>query len=560
VVSLERGSSSHDLSKALSALDKLENYQILLSTEDLLKVKFINKDDAQELERQLSEYGWSITLDYDALTHPGNIYVRGLTQEINTQDLHQLFSPFGEISSCKIVTDEFGRSRGYGFVNFANGDSADEAIEKLNGLLVNGSKLFLNHHIAKKERIERLDFERSHFTSLYVKNFPESYGEAELKELFAAYGEVTSVMLPETRESKSPTPDGQESTWKRFGFVSYKTHESALRALEELNGKEIEPDYVLFVSRAQRRDERHKSHSPPSLASFPVGRPPVITSPVLAVPMSSSPGSITVIPQPAPLPVVGQSGYLPVAGPNQQQSNLYVKNLTPAVDDDALYAAFSPYGIIVSAKIMTQEEGLSRGFGFVCYKTAQEASRAIVAMNNAILDGHVIHVSFAQRNNRRSRGQQMNSNFKNGGSGYYFPNNQFFYPASMIPPTASPGYGFNNQFVPMGYNGRPSNGYGKPAKKHGSSTQGQLTEYDRKMVQLSADISQADDEDAKRSKLLEELIIPKLKEQGRSTEKATEVLDQLLERYQGDDVWLDMINDFANDEDALVGQLEKLSV
>ncbi|ODV74896.1 uncharacterized protein CYBJADRAFT_117254, partial [Cyberlindnera jadinii NRRL Y-1542] len=275
----------------------------------------------------------------------GNIYVRGLTHDIDTQDLHQLFGPFGTIISCKIVTDEFGRSQGYGFVNFNNGASADEAIEKLNGLLVNGSKLYLNHHIAKNERLERIDYERLHFTNLYVKNLPESYNEDKLKTLFGDFGEVTSVLLPDGTSGQSA---------KRFGFVGLKTHQAALKAIEALNGKEVEPGCEIFVSRAYSRDERrHASHSPPAMN-------------------------------------VPAQHYLPM-------SNLYVKNLTPAIDDDALYSAFAPYGIIVSAKIMTAEDGSPRGFGFVCYKTVQEASRALVAMNDSVLDGQVIHVSFAQR-------------------------------------------------------------------------------------------------------------------------------------------------------------------
>lgn len=427
--------------------------------------------------------------DQPPLTHPGNLYVRGLTADIATGDLHQLFGPFGEIVSCKIVSDDYGRSRGYGFVNFAQGSSADEAIEKLNGLLVNGSKLYLNHHIAKRERLERMDYEKSHFTSLYVTGFPDSWGEEELRELFAQHGEVVSVQLLE-RERSPP-----EEKPKRFGFVGFELHRSALQALE-LNGHEIDSGERLLVSRAQRRDERTRSHSPTFVPQAQLS-PPVPTMP---------------------------SPFFPLPGPNQQQSNLYVKNLGPRVTDDSLYSAFAPYGIIVSAKIMTLEDGTPRGFGFVCFKTVQEASRALVSMNGTELDGQVVHVSFAQRNNRRKHSSSSSLSSTQVRFANYPP---LYYPQQFPYPYPQPK-------LPI-----------------------QVNDYDRKIMELSAEVSHASEEQ-KRERLLNELIVPKLREEGRE-DHGDEVLDKLLAQYEGPEKWLDMINDLAS-EQQLTAQLHNLSV
>ena len=60
-----------------------------------------------------------------------------------------------------------------------------------------------------------------------------------------------------------------------------------------------------------------------------------------------------------------------------QGSNVYVKNLDDMVDDEYLMKHFSSYGTIVSAKVMRTEKGISRGFGFVCFSSPEEAAKAV---------------------------------------------------------------------------------------------------------------------------------------------------------------------------------------
>ena len=67
-----------------------------------------------------------------------------------------------------------------------------------------------------------------------------------------------------------------------------------------------------------------------------------------------------------------------------QGSNLYVKNIDDGMDDDELRRVYSHYGTVTSAKIMRDEKGFSRGFGFVCFTTPEEANKAL-----AYLSGNV---------------------------------------------------------------------------------------------------------------------------------------------------------------------------
>jgi RNA recognition motif-containing protein len=68
-----------------------------------------------------------------------NIYVSNLGFDVQDQDLKKLFTPYGEVSSSKVVNDrETGRSRGFGFVEMPDSNAANKAIEELNGASVKG--------------------------------------------------------------------------------------------------------------------------------------------------------------------------------------------------------------------------------------------------------------------------------------------------------------------------------------------------------------------------------------------------------------------------------------
>jgi len=62
-----------------------------------------------------------------------NIFVSNLSFKFNEDSLNQLFQNYGTVNSSKIITDKFtGKSRGFGFVEMANDDEANTAIEALN--------------------------------------------------------------------------------------------------------------------------------------------------------------------------------------------------------------------------------------------------------------------------------------------------------------------------------------------------------------------------------------------------------------------------------------------
>ena len=80
-----------------------------------------------------------------------NIYVGNLSWGLKEQDLADLFAPFGEVASAKIVMDKMtNRSKGFGFVDMPNDEQAQAAISQLNGSEVDGRNLVVNESRPKE--------------------------------------------------------------------------------------------------------------------------------------------------------------------------------------------------------------------------------------------------------------------------------------------------------------------------------------------------------------------------------------------------------------------------
>jgi len=81
---------------------------------------------------------------------------------------------------------------------------------------------------------------------VYVGNLPFGVGSSELKELFATYGEVTEAIV---------ISDKYSGRSKGFGFVTFADEESAKKAVEEMNGKEVQ-GRALKVNEAKPMEPR----------------------------------------------------------------------------------------------------------------------------------------------------------------------------------------------------------------------------------------------------------------------------------------------------------------
>lgn len=74
-----------------------------------------------------------------------NIFVGNLSGHATEKELENIFAPFGEIKSVKIIIDSYsGRSKGFAFVEMHDGIRAQKAIETLNSSLLHGQSLTVN--------------------------------------------------------------------------------------------------------------------------------------------------------------------------------------------------------------------------------------------------------------------------------------------------------------------------------------------------------------------------------------------------------------------------------
>lgn len=336
-------------------------------------------------------------------TGQGNVFIKNLDSAIDNKALHDTFSQFGNILSCKVAQDELGNSKGYGFVHYETAEAATSAIKSVNGMLLNDKKVFVGHHIAKRDRQSKFEEMKANFTNVYIKNIEESVSDDDFQKLFEAYGDVISASITRDEAGKS----------RGFGFVNFTSHEAAAQAVDELNDKDFHGKN-LYVGRAQKKHEREEE----------------LRKQYEAARMEKA------------------SKY--------QGVNLYVKNLTDDVDDDKLRDLFSGYGTITSAKVMrdsaersdspsgekdkenvkkepeaeetkpssedekkeeSQDDegkddkkdgksgqrlfGKSKGFGFVCFSNPDEASKAVSEMNQKMIGGKPLYVALAQRKDVR---------------------------------------------------------------------------------------------------------------------------------------------------------------
>merc|ERR1712226_155333 len=278
----------------------------------------------------------------------GNVFIKNLDKTIDNKAMYDTFSAFGNILSCKVAQDASGDSKGYGFVHFETEEAALQAIDKVNGMLLNDKKVFVGRFVPRKEREIELGEKAKRFTNVYVKNFNEAMTEEDLQKMFEKFGKITSIKLMRSDEDEKN---------KGFGFVSFDDAETAESACAELNGTEVNGK-TIYVGRAQKKAERQMELK----KKFEQMKLERMT--------------------------------------RFQGVNLYVKNLDDTIDDERLRTEFTPFGTITSAKVMC-EEGRSKGFGFVCLSSPEEATKAVTEMNGRIIVSKPLYVALAQRKEDR---------------------------------------------------------------------------------------------------------------------------------------------------------------
>lgn len=257
-----------------------------------------------------------------------NLFVKNLEASIDNKTLHDLFSSAGDVLSCKIVTDKDGNSRGIAYVHFADTKGSEAAIAQFNGLVLNDTPVQVMQFVPKKDRATAED----KFTNVFFKNLPTAWKTADLASFGAEAGTITSAHVTTDEAGVS----------RGFGFLNYSTNAEAKRAVELFNGRALEgQEKAIFAGRALKKADRERMKEE-SNRKFREDR-----------------------------------------RKRTQFTNVYVKNLGEDVTDAMLSEVFSKFGPVTSARVMKTEDGASKGFGFVCFETSEQATAAITTLNSS---------------------------------------------------------------------------------------------------------------------------------------------------------------------------------
>ncbi|CAN1275868.1 Polyadenylate-binding protein 7 [Linum perenne] len=282
----------------------------------------------------------------------GNVFVKNLSDSVTNVALQELFGKYGNIVSCKVAMSDDGKTKGHGFVQFDTEESAKSAIDKLNGCMFHEKQMYVGKFIKRTDRA--LSSPDAKYTNLYFKNVELDVTEEILREKFSKYGTVSSLVVARDESGSS----------RGFGFVNFDNPDDAKRAVEAMNGIEL-GSKTLYVGRAQKKAERELILR----RQFEEKRMEQILK--------------------------------------YKGSNVYVKNIDDDVTDEELREHFSQCGTITSSKLMRDEKGISKGFGFVCFSNPEEANKAVNTFHGCMFHRKPLYVAIAQKKEDRQLQLQM---------------------------------------------------------------------------------------------------------------------------------------------------------
>jgi len=335
-----------DLFELFKAVKTVQSIKVCRDnvTRESLGYAYVNFTSAESADKGISLFNytilkgkpirinWSQRDPSRRRSNVGNLFIKNFPKDLDSLALEELFQVHGNILSCKVQTDREGHSCGYGFVHFEKEEAAQEAIKAMNNAKVGDKALFVGPFIPKAKRNPG----PSQFTNVFVKNIPSKTTLEEFTKLFADFGEITSPWLR--------IDSDRETT---HGFVNFASHDSAVKAISEMNEKEID-GFKLYAGRAQSRAERD-----------------------------------------AELKAKREKLY-----EETKRRNLFVKHLPTNVTEQQFTNLFSQFGTITSSKL-AMDNGVPKGFGFVCFSTPEEATAA--RESNLKMDGKPLFIAIAQR-------------------------------------------------------------------------------------------------------------------------------------------------------------------
>ncbi|PYI30467.1 hypothetical protein BP00DRAFT_426485 [Aspergillus indologenus CBS 114.80] len=327
------------------------------------------------------------------------LFIRSLPASATTESLAEHFSQSYVIKHAIVVTDpETKQSKGYGFVTFADVEDAKAALEELNGTVFAGKKIkveyaqprhrVVDENLGKsKPSTEALELKKQREQQraaavpprLIVRNLPWSIKEPnDLAVLFRSYGKVKQAYLPKKGNQLAG-----------FGFVVLRGKKNAEKALEGVNGKEVDGrtlavDWAVEKNVWENLQKEQDSAESEEQNEEPKDAKMADEDDEAAEPDSDVVEDALSAEEDDDLDSEDDidEEELEGEGIDEQQakederdaSTIFIRNLPFTCDDEMLYEHFTQFGPLRYARIVIDRETeRPRGTGFVCFWKVDDA-------------------------------------------------------------------------------------------------------------------------------------------------------------------------------------------
>lgn len=166
------------------------------------------------------------------------IYFGDVSFNASEDDIREIFKGCGQINQFKLLTRDDGKSRGRGFIKFADEKGMRNAL-KLNSTEHFGRRIVVEQPANKSNARGPSGGDNQESSSVIVRNLPFNFSESDLNEMFEGFGSIKSFRIIKNESGQS----------KGFGFVDFDSANDAKSALSksgtEINGRSITVDFSL---------------------------------------------------------------------------------------------------------------------------------------------------------------------------------------------------------------------------------------------------------------------------------------------------------------------------
>lgn len=328
-----------------------------------------------------------------------SLFVRSLPASTTSESLTDLFSDAYPVKHAVAVADPATKlCRGYGFVTFADAEDAARAKVQFNGHVLDGKKLRVEIAEQRQRKGEEgegpvrkkgEEREPQQAPKLIVRNLPWSIkGSEQLTKLFQSYGKINKAYVPK----KGP------GLMAGFGFVIFRSRKLAEKAIEGVNGKEVD-GRTLAVDWAVEKDEYQKQVRQEAGEESEAGEKDnsedededeilddddLKESDTETEPSGSEEGDSDIEDVEGGIDVDDEDEDEDEDEddgphrPDDRSCTLFVRNLPFTCTDEDLEDHFQQFGTTRYARVvMEYTTGRSKGTGFVCFYDREDADKCV---------------------------------------------------------------------------------------------------------------------------------------------------------------------------------------